>query len=228
MRERLVSVRVWGDFACFTRPEFKVERVSYPVITPSAARGLLEAIFWRPEMRYEIRRIGILSLGSQMTILRNEIEDRQGTTPIVIEEKRQQRVSLVLKDVDYVVEAAVVPRSHATDPAAKFVAQIERRILRGQCHHTPYLGVREFPADFEPWDGRAPEPLNLNIGTMLQDIAYIESQSQNELSFRRPNREAPVNGYHHPLFFDARIENGWLNVPPERYQDLYQLESSHV
>lgn len=228
MRERLVSIRVWGDYACFTRPEFKVERVSYPVITPSAARGVLEAVFWRPEMRYEIRRIGILALGSQMTILRNEIEDRQGRTPIVIEAKRQQRSSLVLKNVDYVIEAAVVLRPHTTDPIAKYLDQIERRVARGQYHHTPYLGTREFAANFERWDGRSPETLNLTIGTMLLDIAYVESQARNELAFRRPNREQPANGFKHALFFDARIENGWLSVPADQYQDLYRLEATHV
>lgn len=228
MREQLVSIRVWGDYACFSRPEFKVERVSYPVITPSAARGVLEAIFWRPEMRYEIRRIGILALGSQTTILRNELSDRQGRTPIVVEAKRQQRSSLILKDVDYVIEAAVLLRPHAADPLAKYLDQVERRVARGQYHHTPYLGTREFAADFEPWDGRAPEPLNLNIGAMLLDIAYVESQTRNELSFRRPNREEPINGYHHALFFDGRIENGWLAVPAEGYRDLYRLEGSHV
>jgi CRISPR-associated protein Cas5d len=228
MRERLVSMRVWGKYACFTRPEFKVERVSYPVITPSAARGVLEAVFWRPEMRYEIRRIGILSLGSQTTILRNEIEDRQGRLPIVIEEKRQQRSSLLLKDVDYIIQAAAVLRPHTTDPIAKYLDQIERRVARGQYHHAPYLGTREFAADFEPWDGRTPEPLNLNIGTMLLNIAYVESQIRDEFSFRRPNREEPVNGYHQALFFEARIVHGWLNVPAEKYQDIYRLERSHV
>jgi CRISPR-associated protein Cas5d len=228
MRERLVSIRVWGNYACFTRPEFKVERVSYPVVTPSAARGVMEAVFWRPEMRYEIRRIGILAFGSQTTILRNEIEDRQGRTPIVIETKRQQRSSLVLKDVDYVIEAAVVLRPHTKDPLAKFLEQIERRIARGQYHHTPYLGTREFAANFEPWDGRPPTALDLTIGTMLFDLAFVESQTRNELAFRRPNREELANGFKHALFFDARIENGWLNVPAEQYRDLYRLEGSHV
>ena len=228
MRERLVSVRVWGKYACFTRPEFKVERVSYPVITPSGARGLLEAVFWRPEMRYEIRRIGILALGSQTTILRNEISDRQGRSPIVVEAKRQQRSSLVLKDVDYIIEAAVVLRPHTTDPLAKYLDQIERRIARGQYHHSPYLGTREFAADFEPWNGRHPEPLRLTIGTMLFDLAFVESRTRNELAFRRPNREQPVNGFAHALFFDARIENGWLDVPAEQYRDLYRLEGNHV
>ena len=228
MREPLVSVRVWGKYACFTRPEFKVERISYPVITPSAARGVLEAIFWRPEMRYEIRRIGIFALGSQTTILRNEISDRQGRSPILIEAKRQQRSSLVLKDVDYVIEAAVVVRPHARDPLAKYLDQIERRIERGQYHHTPYLGTREFAADFEPWDGRQPPPLHLTIGTMLFDLAFIESRTRNELAFRRPGRGELANGFAQALFFDARVENGWLNVPAEHYQSLYRLEGSHV
>lgn len=228
MREGLVSVRVWGKYACFSRPEFKVERVSYPVITPSAARGVLEAIFWRPEMRYEIRRIGILALGSQTTILRNEISDRQGRSPIVVEAKRQQRSSLVLKDVDYVIEAAVVLRPHTTDPLAKYLDQIDRRIARGQYHHTPYLGTREFAADFETWDGRRPDDLNLTIGTMLFDLAFVESRTRNELAFRRPNHEQLVNGFAQGLFFDARVVNGWLDVPPELYSGLYRLEGIHV
>lgn len=228
MREHLVSVRVWGRYGCFSRPEFKVERVSYPVITPSAARGLLEAVFWRPEIRYEIRRIGILGLGSQMTILRNEISDRQGRSPLVVEEKRQQRSSLVLKDVDYVIEAAVALRRHAKDPLAKYLDQIERRIARGQCYHTPYLGTREFAANFESWGGQQPEGLNLTIGTMLFDIAFIESSARNELAFRRPGRDQPTNGFAQALFFEARIEDGWLVVPTNLYQNLYRMEGGDV
>ncbi|MBC7093702.1 type I-C CRISPR-associated protein Cas5, partial [Candidatus Bipolaricaulota bacterium] len=119
-------VRIWGEYACFSRPEFKVERVSYPVITPSAARGILEAILWKPEFRYEVRRIGVLKLGTQTAILRNELEDRQGNTPIFVEDKRQQRSSLILKDVDYLVEAEMVLRSHATDPLPKYLDQFRR------------------------------------------------------------------------------------------------------
>src|ERR1035438_6706512 len=103
----MVSVKVWGDYACFSRPEFKVERVSYPIITPSAARGVLEAIYWKPAFRYEIRRIHVLKLGSQTTILRNEIEERQGDKPFRVEEKRQQRTSLILTDVEYMIEAEI-------------------------------------------------------------------------------------------------------------------------
>jgi CRISPR-associated protein Cas5d len=228
MGEQLVSLRVWGNYACFSRPEFKVERVSYPTITPSAARGVLEAIFWRPEMRYEIRRIGVLALGSQTTILRNEISDRQGRSPIFVEAKRQQRSSLVLKGVDYVIQAAVIVRPHTSAPAAKYLDQIRRRIGRGQHFQNPYLGTREFAANVEPWDGRPPEPISLAIGTMLFDLAFIESRARSELTFRRPDREEPAAGFAEALFFDARIENGWLDVPVARYQDLYRLEGRHV
>ena len=95
-KEPDIKVKVKGEYACFTRPEFKVKRVSYRVITPSAARGVLEAIFWKPEIRYQIREIWVLNLGSQMSFLRNEISDRQHKKPVVIEDSRQQRTSLVL------------------------------------------------------------------------------------------------------------------------------------
>lgn len=224
MERGVVSVRAWGDYACFSRPEFKVERVSYPVITPSAARGVLESIFWKPEIRYEIRRIGVLDLGGQTVILRNELSDRQGRVPIVVEEKRQQRSSLVLKDVAYLIEAAVVLRPHAVDPLPKYLDQIERRLDRGQYHHAPYLGVREFAADFAPGNGEQPPGLDLRIGTMLFDLAFIESRTRDELTFRRPGREQPAGGYAEALFFEAEVRGGWLDVPPEKYRALYRLE----
>lgn len=228
MERGVVSVRVWGDYACFSRPEFKVERVSYPVITPSAARGVLEAIFWRPEIRYEIRRIGVLRSGSQTVILRNELSDRQGRAPIVVEEKRQQRSSLVLKDVAYLIEAAVVLRPHVRDPLPKYLDQIERRIARGQYHHAPYLGTREFAADFAPTNGEQPPKLDLRLGTMLLDLAFVESRARAELTFRRPEREQPVGGYAEALFFDAEVKNGWLEIPAEKYRDLYRVEERDV
>lgn len=98
-------VKVGGDYACFTNPNLKVERVSYPAMTPAAARGILEAIFWKPAFRWEIRSITVLKPIKTLSIMRNEIEDRQATKPILIEEKRQQRVSLILKDVEYVIAA---------------------------------------------------------------------------------------------------------------------------
>lgn len=223
-----VKVRVWGDYACFTRPEFKVERVSYPVMTPSAARGLLEAIFWKPEFRYEIRRIGVLKLGRPMVILRNELESRQGNKPYYVEDQRQQRSTLLLRDVEYIIEAEVRLRSHASDPVTKYVEQFERRVERGQYHHTPYLGTREFAAHFAPINGESPAPLDLAIGTMLFDIAFIEDPNRAELEFKRPGRPEPVKGYAQALFFSAAVKAGWLDVPADKYLELYRLEEGHV
>jgi CRISPR-associated protein Cas5d len=199
-------------------------------MTPSAARGVLEAVFWKPEIRYQIRRIGIVKQGSLSVIVRNEISDRQGTRPIVIEEKRQQRSSLILKNVDYVIEAVIVRRPHATDPLAKYLDQFERRVARGQYHHVPYLGTREFAACFSPLDGEQPDSgLTFDLGTMLFDIAFVESRNRKELWFRVPNQAQPVCGYAHPLFMEsASVKRGWLDVPHEKYQELYRLEARRV
>src|ERR1700677_2302927 len=126
----MVSVKVWGDYACFSRPEFKVERVSYPIITPSAARGVLEAIYWKPAFRFQIRRIHVLQQGSQMTILRNEISERQGKKPLQVEEKRQQRTSLILKNVAYIIEAEIVLRPFARDAIGSYLDQFNRKVLK--------------------------------------------------------------------------------------------------
>jgi CRISPR-associated protein Cas5d len=199
------------------------------MITPSAARGVLEAIFFRPEMSYEIRRIGVLALGKETVLVRNELEARQGNTPILIEEKRQQRSSLILKDVSYIIEAAIKLRPHATDHVAKYLSQAERRIERGQCFHTPYLGNREFAADFEPVSGELPNPnLDRSLGTMLFDIAFIPSSKRNDFSFKLAGSQETTTGYAHALFFDAKLERGWLNVPAERYRDRYTLEAGDV
>ncbi|MCD5408262.1 type I-C CRISPR-associated protein Cas5c [Candidatus Bipolaricaulota bacterium] len=226
-RSGKIAVKVWGDYACFSRPEFKVERVSYPVITPSAARGILEAIFWKPELRYEIREIGILKMGTTVNILRNELSNRQGGRPIFIEDQRQQRTSLVLKDVEYLIRAEMVLRPHATDPIYKYLDQFRRRVERGQCYMTPYLGTREFAALFAPpADDDVPELLDLDLGLMLFDIAFVPDEERAELEFIRHGPDGPkrVKGYAQALFFRARVEKGWLHVPPEKYQELYRLE----
>jgi CRISPR-associated protein Cas5d len=225
--ERLLAVKVGGDFACFTRPEFKVERVSYPVMTPSAARGLLEAVCWKPEMRWEVREIWLLKPVRQVALLRNEIADRQGNTPFFIEERRQQRASLILRDVEYIIRAAIVLRSHATDPVEKYAEQFRRRLERGQCHHAPYLGTREFAAWFESVNGdETPEQVDLSIGPMLFDIAYREAPARPEIAFNRHSGQGrrEVQGYAEALFFDAHVQRGILTVPTELYQQLYALE----
>lgn len=225
----MVSFRVAGDYACFSRPEFKVERVSYPIMTPSAARGVAESVFWRPEFRYEIRRIGVVNKGGTTVIVRNEISDRQGRNPAIVEEQRQQRSSLVLKDVDYIVEAEIVLRPHATDPVAKYLSQFERRIARGQHFQSPYLGTREFPARISEVGEARPGEEDFPIGNILFDIAFVPDARRDELSFRVPGQEAPASGFAQAVFLtDARVTGGWFDVPRQKYQELYRLEAGRV
>lgn len=223
------QVLVAGDYACFARPEFKVERVSYLMMTPSAARGVLDAIFWKPEFGWEVRSITVLNPIRQTSIMRNELDQAQGTVPLIIERHRQLRSSLILKDVAYVIDAEIVLRSHATDPIRKYSEQFERRLARGQCHHTPYLGTREFAASFEPATGtESPLSFDMQLGTMLFDIAFITHRQQREMSFatHASGDRASVGGYAQPLFFQADLRQGTLVVPREKYAELHELERS--
>ncbi len=179
-----VKIRVWGDYALFTRPEMKVERVSYDVMTPSAARGILEAIYWKPAIRWIIDRIHVLRPVRFDNIRRNELasrvsvnkSDMQGDRPVYryIEDDRQQRASMVLRDVEYVIEAHFeLTGFDAADPG-KHLAIFERRVKRGQCFHRPYFGCREFPVNFE-WCDEVPEPVlkgEKDLGYMLHDIDF--------------------------------------------------------
>lgn len=207
-----VALRVWGDFACFTRPEMKVERVSYDVMTPSAARGVLEAVYWKPEIRWVIRRIHVLNPIRFTNIRRNELggvgpSDRtlksyldgsKGTVlSQVIEDDRQQRAATILQDVAYVIEAHYeVIRGN--DPPQKHFEMFKRRASKGQCFHRPYLGCREFVADFDWHEGDPPahhESLagEKDLGFMLHDIDFA-----NEMT---------------PHFFRASLNNGVVEVP---------------
>lgn len=223
-------VKFSGDYACFSRPEFKVERVSYPVMTPSAARGALEAVFWKPEFRWEIRRIEVLEPIRTQTILRNEVADQQSLRQesFVVDDRRQQRSSLILRDVSYVVEAEMIRQPHAEAPLPKWTSQFERRLERGQCFHRPYLGTREFPADFAASTGDE-EPIDEDrrMGIMLFDIARIPDEDGAELSFNRHGSDGAtqVKGRVRPLFFDAVLEGGVLDVPVELYEELRELEA---
>lgn len=226
-RVAAIELKVWGDYACFSRPDFKVERVSYPVMTPSAARGVLEAIFWKPEFRYRVREIGVLRLGSQITILRNELSQPQRGDPICVEDQRQQRSSLILKDVSYLIRADILLRPHAEAAVYKYRDQFRRAVDRGQCHHTPYLGTREFAALFDFPDGsESVQPLNLDLGPMLLDIAYVEDANRRELQFLKhgPAGARVVWGYARAVFFNACLRGGWLRVPADRYREVYRLE----
>jgi CRISPR-associated protein Cas5d len=226
-----VSVKVFGDYACFSRPEFKVERVSYPVITPSAARGVLEAIFWKPEIRYQIRQIHVLKLGSQASVLRNEVWDTQkdGGRPFAAQDRRVQRTSLVLRNVAYIIHGEIVLRDRVAADVGGYLDQFKRRVEKGQCHHAPCLGTRECAASFEETgpQERGDVALNLNIGQMLFDIAFIESKDgKGDLEFfkRGPAGQRKVKGRAVSLFFPARIAEGTIDVPRAMYDELYALE----
>jgi len=170
-----ITLKCWGAYACFTRPEMKVERVSYDVMTPSAARGILEAIYWKPEIQWKIDRIHVLKPIKFTNIRRNEVGSvaSRGTPCIVIEDARQQRAALVLQDVEYVIEAHFDVTGGA-DGAAKHKEMFDRRAAKGQYFHHPYLGCREFPAHFAPVDTIPPSPLRgeKDLGWMLYDIDF--------------------------------------------------------
>lgn len=203
-----LAVKLTGDLACFTRPEMKVERVSYPVMTPTAARGALEAIFWKPEFRWRIEEIWVLKPIRYFSILRNEVNSRASERAAAswrshgggygASNDRAQRHTLGLRDVSYIVRAQVDLRPGVTDEAAKYRDQFRRRVRDGRCFATPYLGCREFAASFEEPDGsERPIPEIVELGLMLLDIEYAPDGS----------------GRGTPQFFEARLDQGILRVP---------------
>lgn len=206
-----IQVEVWGAYALFSRPELKVERVSYDVMTPSAARGLIEAIYWHPGLRWHIDRIHVLNPIAFTNIRRNEVKDKilasnirsvmsgaDKPLSIYTGESIQQRASMVLTDVRYVIEAHFTMTCRATpsDNAGKFIDIARRRLARGQCHHQPCFGCREFPAAFRPWPGDPIPAINetRSLGLMLYDMDYTD-----------PNNIQP-------MFFRAQLNHGVLEV----------------
>ena len=168
MKEHYVHLRVWGDWACFTRPEMKVERVSYPVMTPSAARGILEAVYWEPQICYQVAAIRVVRRGLWSSIRRNEVQSvisirnvnqwmkkPEDFSPIEAgggAPDGTQRNMLALREVEYIISAELCTTPLADprkDPPAKYFAEFKRRAQRGKCFHRPALGMREFAADFE-------------------------------------------------------------------------------
>lgn len=234
-----VSVKVWGRFALFTRPEAHTERVTYPVMTPSAAVGVLEQIYWRPEFAYRIQAIEVLAPIRTLPVARNEIEDRQGTTPISVEEKRQQRMSTMLKDVSYIIHANVMSRfpreleDHGN--RMKHIASLERRLDQGRCYQQPYLGTRECLAFFaRPGAGdRGLGDLHEELGLMLHTIAYVlTGRSTGPLGVgemwvqRKPSANAAPEwliARPTPQFFQARLDAGVLHVDQGPYDDADRL-----
>ena len=169
-----VRIKVTGEFACFTRPDLKVERVSYPCMTPSAARGILDSILWKPEFRWYIRRILILTPVTFFAIKRNEIKAKQAKNPISIEEQRTQRISNILKNVSYIIEASVFQESFdAKNPPKKYTEMFKRRVSKGQCFRRPYLGTREFACEFSvPSEQDKPIAENIPVGSLFYDMYY--------------------------------------------------------
>ncbi|HEX4952935.1 MAG TPA: type I-C CRISPR-associated protein Cas5c [Thermoanaerobaculia bacterium] len=205
-----LTLRARGPLACFTRPELKVERVSYPVMTPSAARGLLEAVLWKPAIRWVVERIHVLAPIRFVAFRRNEVATRASApprsviegggviTPYFGDDDRAQRNTLALRDVDYLIEARfeLTRRAGAEDTVTKFICMFNRRVEGGQHFHQPYLGCRELAADVLPAEG-APPPVtdSRDLGLMLWDVDYRQGRNR-------------------PLFFTARLEEGVLTVPP--------------
>lgn len=212
-----IKLHIWGEHACFTRPEMKVERVSYDAITPSAARGILEAIHWKPAIRWHIDRIHVLKPIRFESIRRNEVGSKLSARKVVsaqkakttnglytiADEDRQQRAATVLRDVAYVIEAhfALTDKAEAGDNAGKHLDQFTRRARKGQCFHQPCMGTREFPAHFAlvEADDALPEctlrdaDKNCDLGWMLHDIDFAADNT--------------------PRFFRAALKDGVIDVP---------------
>ncbi len=207
----MIQLEVWGAYALFSRPELKVERVSYDVPTPSAARGIVESVYYHPGLRWYIDRIHVLNPIRFVSIRRNEVTDKisgrnvrqaaQGggqALYLVASQKIVQRSSLLLQDVHYVIEAhfEMTDKTAPSDNPGKFQDIVTRRMERGQCFHTPYFGCREFPVSFRRWPG-GPIPTideTRDLGLMLYDFDYSDP--------------AAIT----PTYFRARLEHGVLNT----------------
>jgi len=208
-----VRLHLWGDYACFTRPEMKAERVSYDVITPSAARGILEAIYWKPEIRWIVARLHVLKPIRFTTLRRNEVGSKiparpamsamdsgGGALALYIEDDRQQRAATILRDVSYVIEARFQILGGPNEPG-KHLDQFNRRARTGRCFHRPYLGCREFPAHFALIEQGEPMPRadtslqgERDLGFMLHDIAFDRGMAT--------------------MVYHARMRDGVIEVPP--------------
>lgn len=196
----MIQLEVWGPYALFSRPEMHVERVSYDVPTPSAARGLVEAIYYHPGLQWHIRRIYVLNPIRFTNIRRNEVTDKipydkvrkamqGGEIPsLITSQKIAQRAAMVLQDVHYVIEAefTMTDRAAPGDNPGKFQDIVTRRMAKGQCYHTPYFGCREFPACFREWPGGAIPAIDLTqeLGWMLYDLDYADPQDIRAQFFR--------------------------------------------
>ncbi len=207
------SVEAWGDRALFTRPEMKVERVTYDVITPSAARGLLESVYWHPGLAYEIDRIHVINPIRFSSVRRNEVKKKasasivrgyaqgtKGAPYISTQKERSQRASLILTNVRYVIDAHFVMTEKASqgDNPGKFCDILKRRLRRGQCYSQPYFGCREFAANVRLLDGEPPasaydDVAERDLGMMLYDMDYSDPSEITPMFFRAVMRNGIVD-----------------------------------
>nr|WP_281358071.1 type I-C CRISPR-associated protein Cas5c [Saccharibacillus qingshengii] len=216
-------MHVWGDRACFTRPEMKAERVSYDVMTPSAARGILEAIHWKPAIRWVVDRIHVLNEISFDSVRRNEIKNKISVSQSQIKsamnrrevvlnqasaEERQQRMTVMLRNVAYIIEAhfEMTDSAGETDNPEKHYSIFSRRARQGQFYHQPYFGCREFPVNFELMEEEKSMPTSVYRNLPERDLQWMlwDLEYRTEIS---------------PKFFRAVMREGVIDVP-----DLYQRE----
>ena len=207
----MIQLEVWGPYALFSRPELKVERYSYDLPTPSAARGIVEAVYFHPGLKWHIDRIYVLNPIRFVSVRRNEIASKisgrnvrqaaqGGGQPLYLASPQEivQRASLLLQDVHYVIEAHfdMTDKAAPSDNPGKFQDIVKRRMERGQCYHTPYFGCREFPAYFQQWTGGSTPTIDesRDLGLMLYDFDYSDPQNIT------------------PTYFHAQLEHGVLNT----------------
>ena len=217
-----IKLEVWGEYACFTRPEMKVERVSYDVMTPSAARGIMEAIYWHPGLEYRIDRIRVCAPIVFGNIRRNEIKSKVSAVTIKkamtigefdhawasTSDDIQQRATLLLRNVHYVIEShfLITEKAAPSDNEGKFQDIIRRRIEKGQYYHQPYFGCREFPLRFKKCEEipQCPDELKgeRDLGYMLYDMDYSDTTSIK------------------PMFFRAMLKDGLLEIPDKNSEEV--------
>lgn len=211
-----IQLDVWGDLACWSRPESKVERLTYPVPTPSGMRGVLSAVYSKPkEFYWQIDRIQVLNPIQYISFKRNEVKQLCGSKPFLVEETRTQRQTVALRDVRYRVTATICKRASFPGSEEQLAEQARRRIEAGKCFFQPSLGLREFPAYFAPVSGDAePISLDLDLGYVLYDVFDLNS-------FEVTKKANPFIS-----FFHARLEGGVLEVPPFDSPQVLKPESA--